>query len=666
MNNAKHTRRALLSSVVALVLCLTMLMGTTFAWFTDTATVKVNTIQSGTLDIDLVDVNGETLVGKEALSFKKAADAPADEEILWEPGCTYELEDVFVVNKGNLDLKFKIVISGIQGSAKLNEAIEWTVKYNGNEFVADEWIELEVTENEVKVPITISGHMKEDAGNEYQGLTIDGVAITVNATQLDSEWDSTTNEYDKNAPQLVSLNGEEYVTLEKAIVAAASGDTIYVQGEHTFAGVANKSLTVSGIDNAALITIANGSYSNGSTLNFENLFIQGYDKEDTFYTTQLAHATKATYKNCTVSGLITTYCDSEFVGCNFNNTFVDQYSVFCYGGNTVITDCTFNTPCSKAVKLYNEGTGEMTLTVSNCDFTTFTVDKAAIEIDSTYTTNYTVNITDCTINGAYKLLVNDKSTKSTITVDGKTVELVKANNQEELNNAIANNANAIVTLPAGTYTLPAMTGKDVTISGDEDTVINLSNPVTASGSTVTMNGVTVNVEGDGTYKGIQHAEKVVYNNATFNGTQFLYSDAEFTNCTFNVTGDKYNIWVYGNNATFTNWTFNCDGKAVLQYNEGAVTATATFNNCKFIDNNGVTEDDGSNLKKAAIEIGESAYGNMANYTVNINNCTVNGFDVTEQNANTFGGSDLGTNVWGNKNLMPAARLNVFVDSTEVY
>ena len=129
-NNQKATKRALLTSVMALVMCVVMLVGTTFAWFTDTASTGVNKIVAGNLKVDLemqkpdgswVSAKGETL------EFKKAADAPDDEKVLWEPGCRYELPALRVVNKGNLALKYKIQITGIQGDAKLNEVIDWEI-----------------------------------------------------------------------------------------------------------------------------------------------------------------------------------------------------------------------------------------------------------------------------------------------------------------------------------------------------------------------------------------------------------------------------------------------------------------------------------------------------------------------------------------------------------
>ena len=51
MNNRKQTKRALLTSIMALVMCVVMLLGTTFAWFTDTASTNVNKIQAGNLDV---------------------------------------------------------------------------------------------------------------------------------------------------------------------------------------------------------------------------------------------------------------------------------------------------------------------------------------------------------------------------------------------------------------------------------------------------------------------------------------------------------------------------------------------------------------------------------------------------------------------------------------
>ncbi|MBR4766874.1 MAG: SipW-dependent-type signal peptide-containing protein, partial [Clostridia bacterium] len=89
----KNTKKSLVLSVIGIVMCVAMLIGTTFAWFTDSVTTGTNTIQAGTLDIDLVDAEGNSLAGQQ-LEFAKAAGAPSDEQVLWEPGCTYTLPEV--------------------------------------------------------------------------------------------------------------------------------------------------------------------------------------------------------------------------------------------------------------------------------------------------------------------------------------------------------------------------------------------------------------------------------------------------------------------------------------------------------------------------------------------------------------------------------------------
>ena len=218
MNNKKATKRALLTSVMALVMCVVMLVGTTFAWFTDTASTGVNKIQAGNLDIELQMKEGDNWVPAEGktLTFK-TKDNRATDKILWEPGCRYELPELRIVNKGNLALKYKVIINGIEGDAKLNEAIDWTIAY-GNEI---DKLTGDINEFEYKMlpkaagaadypsqTFTIKGTMKKEAGNEYQGLSIDGIGITVVATQYTYEKDSIDDQYDANANATIQVNSE--------------------------------------------------------------------------------------------------------------------------------------------------------------------------------------------------------------------------------------------------------------------------------------------------------------------------------------------------------------------------------------------------------------------------------------------------------------------------
>ena len=203
MTNRKSTKRALLGSVMAMVLCMAMLVGATFAWFTDTASTGVNKIQAGNLDVVLEMQNADgkwvSAEGK-TLDFVKAADAKG-EATLWEPGCTYELPALRIRNNGNLALKYKVIITGINGSAKLNEAIEWTI---GDVAMGAEQ-HLAAGESSA---FTIKGHMKESADNEYMNESIDGIAITVVATQDTVESDSFNNTYDASATYPVVAVGD--------------------------------------------------------------------------------------------------------------------------------------------------------------------------------------------------------------------------------------------------------------------------------------------------------------------------------------------------------------------------------------------------------------------------------------------------------------------------
>ena len=99
MTNSKTTKRALFSSVVALLLCFTMLLGTTFAWFTDSAASGSNVITAGNLDI----VVEYTLDGTTWKDLDGATDL--FQKGLWEPGHT-EVVALRIKNNGSLALKY--------------------------------------------------------------------------------------------------------------------------------------------------------------------------------------------------------------------------------------------------------------------------------------------------------------------------------------------------------------------------------------------------------------------------------------------------------------------------------------------------------------------------------------------------------------------------------
>ena len=272
MNEKKQTKKALIMSVTSMVLCVAMLVGMTFAWFTDTASTAVNKIQAGTLDIDLLmstdggaswsDADGHTLN-----FMKKNADGTLtqDENVLWEPGATFVLPRLKIVNKGNLALKYKVVISGAAGNTELLDVIKFTANKdnvqndirNGSEIVNGTF----TATGDSKV-IDISAKMDENAGNKYKGMTLSGVAITVYATQLNYEYDSNGNVYDENAQYPTAVTTAE--DLKTTVNSATEPVSIKLANNITtddFVIPSDKNVTIDlngwKISNAASHTILN-------------------------------------------------------------------------------------------------------------------------------------------------------------------------------------------------------------------------------------------------------------------------------------------------------------------------------------------------------------------------------------------------------------------------
>ena len=639
MNNKRATKRALLTSVTALVMCVVMLAGTTFAWFTDTASTGVNKIQAGNLDVALEmntgtkeNPNWENAEGK-TLQFKKAAGAPADEQVLWEPGCTYELPELRVVNKGNLALKYIIKVTGIEtnhevvpGEPNLKDVINWTIKYGTNK-VEDNTGDTPVVTGYSLNPgasdvVTIKGEMDKNAGNEYQGLSIDGVSVTVYATQMTAEFDSIDNKYDKDAQYPTDADAlQNALTVGGNIVLAGDADP-------AAAIVATKTATI----NANGKTIANtgdvwdtnsNSWSLISARENADLTITGNGtfkaKENDCYAVDVQDGATVTIENGT------------FIG-NIHAVYVLKGTAYIKGGFYSVQQK--YPDASKANEFVlncydaNRKAGTAKIIVTGGTFVNFNPADCKAEGDGT---NF--------VAPGYKVVSEVHGADTWYTVVPNTVS-----DQTELNNAISGATGAVgVQLPAGTYTLPTdkMANKDVTIIGTKDTVIDMKNVATGQGTSnakIALEGVTVEFA-NATYKGFQHTGKLTYKDCTIIGQQFLYAtEVEFINCTFEQNSNgAYNVWTYGaGNVLFKNCTFNCFGKSVLIYRESSsVGQTVEFQNCKFKASDSVAG-------KAAIEIDSSLLKDDAIYKVVIDQATVDnvtGFD---------NGSVSKNSVWNNK------------------
>ena len=368
MQNQKSTKRAFGCSVVAVAICVAMLIGTTFAWFTSTASTAVNKIEAGTLAVDIQDENGNSL-NEKTLQWQKAA-GHENEAVLWEPGAEYKLTPFKIVNTGKLALKYKIAISGLKGSAKLLQALTFTYTGENGETV-DLSAEGHLAAGQLETGlITLTSKMNENTGNEYQGLTIDGIAITVYATQDTVEYDSNNNTYDENAeyPQIVTLSEFSNMSLEDIATETGSdthktvevpmgnksaepiqysehnsgytgkgvmlgsqklnryGAAPAAAGDYKFTfknGVINSAATgYESIDNFTDTSVYMLVPGNSDVV-FENMTFNGVVSFDVqIYTSPWSYLNSITFKNCTFNGIVIGACPANkavFTGCTFNN-----------------------------------------------------------------------------------------------------------------------------------------------------------------------------------------------------------------------------------------------------------------------------------------------------------------------------------------------------------
>ena len=490
MTNRKSTKRALLGSVMAMVLCLAMLVGATFAWFTDTASTGVNKIQAGKLDValEMKDASGQWVSAEgKTLNWVKAA---AGEQVLWEPGCTYTLPELRVVNNGNLALKYKIQITGIQGDAKLNEVIDWTI----NDAAID-LTEGHLTAGQQGDAFTIKGHMKETAGNDYQNLTIDGIGITVYATQDTVENDSFGNTYDEDATYgagatIIGLKGT-YDSLTAAAKAWRESKGVVTSGS-TFG--MNSLGTVDSITWLVSGEVATGDGEGviGNNGAGQSILGGGY------------FTPAVTVNNITIKGVN----DAKIAKTG------DSYLVSAAGKNVVYENITF-------VDTVRIDSNPANLTFKNCKF------EAGFRMPHS-ATNGNVTIANCTFTGnessGYAIFA--QGNMASFTISGNTI----SNCQRGINVQAGNNA--VVTINGNTIT--NITGK--TDGFTYGAAIQLTSAKTFTITNNTVSDVAVNAFH--IYKGCA-ADSIVISDNNISAAYLCWNDANYTNVT--SSGNTLNI-----------------------------------------------------------------------------------------------------------------------------
>ena len=300
MTKSKHTKRALFMSALSMLMCMAMLVGSTFAWFTDSVTSGKNKIVAGNLAVELeYSLDGENwaTVDENTNMFKEGA--------LWEPGYT-EVVYLKVVNAGSLALKYRFginvadkVIGETAGGeaidladfikfgvveaesvftdrADARDAVEATASLISAGYASSEG---HLTKGSSSAMLALVVYMPEEVGNAANygaGKTQPEIymGINVHATQDTVERDSFDEKYDENAmnPQTWDGTKADIGTVEKT-----DGNTYMVKTPAEFAAVLALAADGSKANGSIQISLPDGAVFNMNENAWDSIHVDGYD-----------------------------------------------------------------------------------------------------------------------------------------------------------------------------------------------------------------------------------------------------------------------------------------------------------------------------------------------------------------------------------------------------
>lgn len=468
----------------------------------------------------------------------------------------------------------------------------------------------------------------------------------------------------------IVVNGVAYKTLDAAVAAAKTGEQTIISLNNDMAG--NGVKTINGQD----VVIDLG----GHTFDIDGSLVGSTGTETNGF--QLLHGSKVTFKNGTLKSkkallLIQNYSDltlenvtldatggaAHYVLSNNHGTvkILGSTSILAPEGKHAFDVYYWPPAYSDGVNVYVNTTGIIRGAIEYaCDNdedacnkkTSLVIDNAVLENSKFETKLLTPNMKIARrvfadeaaavawIPAGYKLITDGDYYSI---VDG-SVTMVAS--QDELETALGEASTGdYLKLPVGTYTLPALTKsvEGVTFEGKlgEDgnplTVIDLASVAYTPSDNgrpykdVTFKNISFITWTDN-YKGFRHSENLLFEGCTFTGKHFAYGKETYKKCKFIQNVVDYNIWTYGSEEiTFNECLFDCQGKAVLIYNEKNQNPTPehpeitepfkiNFNKCTFTAHAKATSSEGKTY--GAIEIDSSI---SSPFNITITDCTSTGF-----------------------------------------
>ena len=191
MRASRKIKSALFGGAMLTIITVMLMLGSTMAWFQDTEVV-INTYTFGNLDVDIMEENKEgQIIGATTLQFVKPnGEEYSEGEYLFEPGATFQLKEFYIKNSGDVALKYRLKLDATNakrtGERDLLESMEITATMDKNGKTEPFQLDSEtrtLAAGAMDGPVRIYIHMKEAAGNEYQGLVVEGLVVKVIAVQ---------------------------------------------------------------------------------------------------------------------------------------------------------------------------------------------------------------------------------------------------------------------------------------------------------------------------------------------------------------------------------------------------------------------------------------------------------------------------------------------------
>lgn len=628
-------KKLILTSILSIVMCFSLICGATFALFTSEDKVNI-AITSGTVNVTAnIDENSVKTKQLYDTDYTQGKDNMFEGEATFnEQGLTLNklvpgdgiMFNIVVKNNSNVKIQYRTIIL-CENDTGLFSGLEMSInneKYNGVSYVAD-WTLLDVGAGDAVIPVVIE--LPDDAGNDYQDKTCT-ISYKVEAVQGNADTENPADDtiYIYTANDLMAISGK-YIVGNNGVaentnielmndinlngaefkeIGVAYGDSLNFYGNgHTISNVKLVTGGHDGMKTVGMFFVATDSTLNVERLKLSNVVVEnGYDDVgSTGVAAVVGYANGNSAVNLT---------DVDVEKANVNNAYGNAAIYVGYATSTInMTDCDVKDSTAsgeiendevrkdKTGAFFGTANSAYVYTMNNCTNDTElpiagrVINGATLTIDGW---NYVT-----TADAFSKLMQGSASEVNIILGDGKYVNLLTASNKTI--NIVGENEN----------------GAEIALT----TAVNPSSHdhLGLGGCTVTLENIKATFE-DGTYYGAYiNNPTMTYKNCTIIGQQHIYGNVSFIGCTFDnddevaKTVGRY-TYIYSGDVLVDNCDFFTQGHGLIMYSDygGGGNRTLTVKNSRFHGGQGRTAGAVINQNTAAIEIDGSC---GANYTLKL-------------------------------------------------